>query len=91
LAALGKEEQKAFFINGLETLRELYAIKLNLPEIAYVNPVHKEELTTLGRNLDIKFFPICADYFNDAISCIEKNVNAKFVFCDLCNRLYLKV
>ncbi len=91
LAAWGKEEQKAFFINGLETLREQYAIKLNLPEIAYVNPVHKEELTTLGRNLDIKFFPICADYFNDAISCIEKNVNAKFVFCDLCNRLYLKV
>ena len=91
LAALGKEEQKAFFINGLETLRELYAIKLNLPEIAYVNPVHKEELTALGRNLDINFFPTCADYFNDAVSCIERNVNAKFVFCDLCNRLYLKV
>ncbi|MCI1719894.1 MAG: hypothetical protein LKM37_02550 [Bacteroidales bacterium] len=91
MAAQGKEEQKAFFMNALELLREMYALKMNLPEIAYMNPVHKEELEKMSRNLDVDFFQICAEYFNDAISCIERNVNAKFVFCDLCDRLYLKV
>lgn len=91
LAAMGKEEQKAFCINALETIREMHAMKIGVPEISYANPAHKEELEKMSFNLELSFLHFCTEYLNNTISCIERNVNAKFAFCDLCNRLYLKV
>ena len=31
------------------------------------------------------------EIFNDTIECIERNVNAKFIFSDLCNALYQNI
>ena len=89
LARKGKEAQKNFCRRALKILRQMYVIKLNKEEIAYLNPNQKEEIEALAENLKAESFEKYYGIFNDTIECIERNVNAKLVFSDLCNALYL--
>ena len=54
-----------------------------------MNPNQAEQIKDLAGRLDKKNFEKYYDIFNDTIECIERNVNAKFIFGDLCNTLYL--
>ena len=89
LARKGKEAQKNFCRRALKILRQMYVIKLDKEEIAYLNPNQKEEIEALAENLKAESFEKYYGIFNDTIECIERNVNAKLVFSDLCNALYL--
>ena len=89
LARKGKEAQKNFCRSALKILRQMYVIKLDKEEIAYLNPNQKEEIEALAENLKAESFEKYYGIFNDTIECIERNVNAKLVFSDLCNALYL--
>lgn len=90
IAAGGKEGQRTFCKDSLEVIRTLYMLKHNMPQISYVNPADKEALTRVSKTLDEEFIKKSYEIFNNAMECIERNVNAKFIFCDLCNNLYLK-
>lgn len=89
LARRGKEAQKNFCRSALKILRQMYVIKLGKENIAYLNPNQKEEIEDLSKNLKAEDFEKYYSIFNDTIECIERNVNAKFIFGDLCNTLYL--
>ncbi len=91
LARRGKEAQKNFCRSALKTLRQIYMIQLRKEEIAYLNPNHGQKIEALAKLLKNEAFDKYYDIFNDTIECIERNVNAKFIFSDLCNALYLNI
>lgn len=89
LAKRGKEAQKNFCRSALKNLRQMYLLNLGEENLAYMNPNQAEQIKDLAGRLDKKNFEKYYDIFNDTIECIERNVNAKFIFGDLCNTLYL--
>lgn len=88
LAAKGKEAQKGFCVEALEVLRKLYMLHLGLDSISYIHSNEKEELAKLSGRVRKDFFEKGYNFLNSAIESIERNVNPKFIFCDLCNRIY---
>ncbi len=90
LAARGKESQKSFCISTLKTLRECYMFHLGIDR-NYCSPGRREEIEKLGKSLKDESFPKLYEMFNNAVECIERNVNAKFIFTDLCNSLYINM
>ncbi|MBO7562888.1 MAG: hypothetical protein J6X91_07090 [Bacteroidales bacterium] len=91
LARRGKEAQKNFCRSALKLLRQIYVIKLGKEDIAYLNPNQKEEIEELSKKVKADSFEKLYEIFNDTIECIERNVNAKFIFSDLCNALYQNI
>ncbi len=88
IAGWGKEAQKGFCNEGLEILRKLYIIHMGLNDISYTHPGEMERLKRLSGSLKESFYEKGYGFLNSAIDCIERNVNPKFIFCDLCNRIY---
>lgn len=91
IAAWGKESQKAFCTQGNEILRKLYIIHLQLESISYAPPREQQELKELSGKIKTDFYEKGYHYLNSAVECIERNVNPKFIFCDLCNRIYYNI
>jgi len=88
LASLSKEEQKSFCETALETLRSIYVIKLGLEQISYMLPEQNRALLVYAQNLKPLFYEKAYEFFGQAIVHINANVNSKFIFCDLCNRIF---
>lgn len=91
LAKKNKEAQKMFCKTALKLLREGYIYKINLPQISYCNPKKEAKLKEIALHLREDFFDKGYELFNSAIECVESQVNAKMLFCDLCNSIYLKL
>ena len=89
LATLGKEAQKKFCIDALETTRKLYMEQMGLHDIAYI-PAKEQQIFARVTSSIIKkdFYQNCYSILNSAIEYLERNVNPKIIFCDMCNRLY---
>lgn len=88
IAGWGKEAQKNFCTDSLEILRKLYIIRMGLYDISYSNKKEQEKLKDLSARIKPDFYEKGYGFFNNAIDCIERNVNPKFIFCDLCNRIF---
>ena len=89
LSRRGKESQKNFCRSSLKILRQMYMLKLGKEDLAYLNPTQAEEIKALAARLKSENFSKYYELFNSTIECIERNVNAKFIFSDLCNTLFL--
>jgi DNA polymerase-3 subunit delta' len=88
IAGWGKEAQKSFCVESLEILRKIYMTGLGVTDISYANKQEQEKLKKVSEHLKPDFYEKGYNIFNNAIDCIERNVNPKFIFCDLCNRIY---
>lgn len=88
LAGWGKEAQKSFCTQAQDILRKMYIIHLGVDRISYASKKERESLKKLSNCLKQDFYEKGYSFFNAAIDCIERNVNPKFIFCDLCNRIY---
>lgn len=88
LAAAGRENIKAELVNGLEITRKLLMLNLGLEEISFVSATESAELAKFKGILNKSSLYRLRDYIESSIRLIERNVNAKFVIADLCNRLY---
>lgn len=84
-----KEAQKAFCINALKMIRSAYMYRTGMARISYCTPSNELKLKELASCLSARFYSVGYEIFNNAIKLIESNVNVKFIFCDLCNKLYL--
>lgn len=91
IAAWGKEEQRTFCSEATDILRKIYIIHLGLDTISYASKKEREELKDLSGRIKNDFYEKGYNYLNSAIDCIERNVNPKFIFCDLCNRIYYNI
>ena len=89
LAGKGKEEQKQFCISALKVLREAYILKINSGQISYASPSHASGIKELSQWLSPDFYQKGYDIFNNAVEHIERNVNTKILFTDLCNQIFL--
>lgn len=90
IAGWGREEQKEFCLRALETLRKIHAMSIGVEQIAYSPASEAGKLKKLSGYLNKDIYVKGYEYLNDALVCIERNVNPKFIFCDLCNRFYYK-
>lgn len=91
LATWRKEAQKEFCRDGLQILRKLYILNLNLPDISYSPAIEREELENLSGKIKNTFYQKGYILLNEAVMQIEQNINPKFIFCDLCNRIYYNI
>ncbi len=91
ISAWGKEEQRRFCTEGTDILRKLYIMNLDLDNLSYASRNEREHLKNLSGKIKKDFYEKGYNYLNSAIDCIERNVNPKFIFCDLCNRIYYNV
>ena len=91
IASWGKERQKGICIEGGEILRKLYMMSLGLDEISYAGVKESTELKQLQERIKKDFYHKGYGYLDNAMECIERNVNPKFIFCDLCNRIYFNI
>ena len=91
IASYGKERQKGICIEGGEILRKLYMMSLGLEEISYAGMKEREQLKDLSGRIKKDFYQKGHGYLDNAVECIERNVNPKFIFCDLCNRIYYNI
>ena len=91
IASYGKEVQKQICLEGSEILRKLYMISLQMESISYASEKERELLGRLQQKIKEDFYRKGYGYLNNAIECIERNVNPKFIFCDLCNRIYYNI
>ena len=91
IASYGKERQKGICIEGGEILRKLYMTSLGLEEISYAGVKEAGQLKELSGRIKQDFYQKGYGYLDNAIECIERNVNPKFIFCDLCDRIYYNI
>lgn len=91
VAGWGKEDQKSLCIEALEILRKTYMLGLGLDDISYTPRGEREKLKELSGKIRKDFYMKGYGFLNSAIEHIERNVNPKFIFCDLCNRIYYNV
>lgn len=91
IASYGKERQKELCTEGEEILRKLYMLSLGLDNLSYAPANERNQLEALQKRINVEFYRKGYGYLNDALECIERNVNPKFIFCDLCNRIYCNI
>ena len=90
-ASYGKEAQKALCIEGSEILRKIYMTSLGMEELSYASAGEREKFKNLSGRIKSDFYRKGYGYLNNAVECIERNVNPKFIFCDLCNRIFYNI
>lgn len=89
ILALGRERQKEFCLYAEEFLRKVMMRRLGLSSIADSMQSESEAAAKYGKILKDSFFGKAFKAFEDARSAVESNVNAKMVFCNLFNVLYI--
>ena len=90
-ASYGKEAQKALCVEGGEILRKIYMMSLGMEELSYASAGEREKFKNLSGRIKSDFYRKGYGYLNNAVECIERNVNPKFIFCDLCNRIFYNI
>ena len=92
MAALeSREKQKAFCIFASECLRKIFLIQQNLPQIADVPQEEQEFYQKMATGCGKKFCSRSIPNIEKVVAMIDRNVNAKMLFCDLVNRMFLSV
>ena len=86
-----REKQKAFCIFASECLRKIFMIQQNLPQIADIAPQEQEFYQKIAAGCGKKFCSRSIPNIEKVVSMIDRNVNAKMLFCDLVNRMFLSV
>lgn len=90
MAALpSRENQKAFCKFAGESLRKVFLIQQNLPQIAGVSREEKEFFVRLASRCRKSFPRMAVSCLDRAQMLIDRNVNQKILFTDLVGRLYL--
>ena len=92
MAALeSREKQKAFCIFASECLRKIFLIQQNLPQIADIPQEEQEFYQKMAVGCGRKFCSRSIPNIEKVVAMIDRNVNAKMLFCDLVNRMFLSV
>ncbi len=91
IASYGKEAQRGICIEGGEILRKIYMMSLGMDEISYASTRERETFRNLSGRIKPDFYRKGYGYLTNALECIERNVNPKFIFCDLCNRIFYNI
>ena len=92
MAALeSREKQKAFCIFASECIRKIFLIQQNLPQIADIPQEEQEFYQKMAAGCGRKFCSRSIPYIEKVVAMIDRNVNAKMLFCDLVNRMFISL
>ena len=88
VAGFGRERQRQLVINLLELLRNVYIQHLQAHQISCIPAPEIPKLRSFAAALPSSFFPEAAAALNEALSDIDRNVNAKMNFLSVALRLF---
>lgn len=88
LAATGRENIKSELTKGLDIIRELFMKEVGLAELSFASVAEQNELKGIKGTLNRSSLYRLREYIEASIRLIDRNVNAKAVITDLCNRIY---
>ncbi len=92
IAALdSREKQKGFCIFAADCIRKIFLLKQGLPALSNVTEDEKDFFVNVAARCKDAFCLRASDYIDKAVGLIERNVNAKIVFCDLVNRFFISI
>jgi DNA polymerase-3 subunit delta' len=91
LVNLGRERQKEFCRYSTSFLRKIWLTKHGLEQIAFINSEESQTVRSLAAALPEPFFEKAFNHFEGARVGVENNVNAKMVFCNLTNLLFVSI
>lgn len=86
-----REKQKAFCIFAADCIRRIFMIQQKLPQLADVPEEEQEFYQRMARGCGKKFCSRSISNIDKVVAMIDRNVNAKILFCDLVNRMFLSV
>ncbi|MGB4655510.1 MAG: hypothetical protein WBH98_08770 [Bacteroidales bacterium] len=91
MASQGRESQKAFISAALRILRQYYMVFLNLPQLAFLDRASEVSAKRYAARMSETFFQRIYDRLNTASGQLERNVNAKVLFCSLALDFFLSL
>ncbi len=84
-----REKQKAFCIFAGSCLRKIFMFQQKMPEIAFAVHDEPEFYSRLAEKAGKTFCRKAMDLVDRAALLLDRNVNAKIVFCDLAGQMFL--
>lgn len=91
IIGMGRERQKEFCKYSTSFLRKIWLTKHGLEQIANIGNEESQTVKRLAEVLPEPFFEKAFGHFEGARTSIENNVNAKIVFCNLANLLFVSI
>ena len=92
MAALdSREKQKAFCTFAAECIRKIFLVQQKLPQIAGISEEEQEFYADMSGRCGKGFCTRSISNIEKVVAMIDRNVNAKILFCDLVNRMFLSV
>ena len=92
MAALdSREKQKAFCTFAADCIRKIFMIQQGMRQIADIAPEEEMFYEDVAAKAAKTFCSKTITNIEKAVGLIERNVNAKIVFCDLVNRMFLSI
>jgi len=91
ISGFGRERQKDWCLYFEKYVRKLYLVASSLDSIAELDPREEKDIRTFAAGVKETFYEKAFAVIESSISSVESNVNAKLVFCNLCNAILLAV
>lgn len=92
IAALdSREKQKAFCRFAGDCIRKIYMLQKGMGSIANMRPSETDFFSSAAQWCSPAFCERILGQLDRCSSLIDRNVNAKIVFCDLADRIYLSI
>lgn len=92
IAALeSREKQKAFCTFAADCIRKIFMVRQGLVSIAGIREEEMPFFTDAAKACSVEFCVKAGTFIDKASGLIDRNVNAKMVFCDLVDRMFLSI
>ena len=87
VAEMGREKQKEFCLSSEDILRKIFLLSKGVDSLAMPLDMEENAARRLAEKLNPEFYEKALSAFDQALSSVEGNVNARLNFCNLCNCL----
>ena len=91
VASRGREAQKAFLSDSLQILRQYYMIFLGVPQLAFLDKPTEISSQRYANRMGGVFFQKIYHRLNTSLEQLERNVNARPLFCSLAFDFFLSL
>ncbi len=89
VSLLGKDKQRDFCVCAEGFVRKMLMSYYHLDGISYINEDRRARFSAIASRVKPDFYIKASAALDRAIRAVDSNVNAKLIFCDLCNRFFL--
>jgi DNA polymerase III subunit delta' len=91
MASRGRESQKAFLSDSLQILRQYYMVFLGVPQLAFLDKPAETSAARYATRMGGVFFQKIYLRLNTSLEQLERNVNARPLFCSLAFDFFLSL